>query len=87
MVCPPKRNRRSAEEKAVFLLYVGKEWKDTVGYKLIDLVKTDIVFEQSDSDSRKSHRYETLYWNDGEPAYKIVTRPGITKNWRTGEDM
>ena len=90
MECPPKRNRRSAEEEAVFLLYVGKEWKDSVGYKLIDLVETDIVFEQkrrSDSNDRRSHRYETLYWNNGEPAYEIVKRPGITKNWRTGEDM
>ena len=90
MVCPPKRNQRSAEEKAVFHLYIGKEWKDSVGYKLIKLVETDIVFEQkrrSDSDSRRSHRYETLYWNNGEPAYEIVTRPGITKNWRTGEDV
>ena len=90
MVCPPKRNQRSAEEKAVFQLYVGKEWKDSVGYKLIDLVETDIVFEhkrRSDSDDRRSHCYETLYWNNGEPAYEIVTRPGITKNWRTGEDV
>ena len=90
MVCPPKRNRRSPEEDAVFLLYVDKEWKDSVGYKLIDLVETDIVFEQkrrSDSDDRRSHRYETLYWNNGEPAYEIVKRPGITKNWRTGEDI
>ena len=90
MECPPKRNRRSTEEQAVFLLYVGKEWKDSVGYKLIDFVETDIVFERkrrSDSDSRRSHRYETLYWNNGEPAYEIVTRPGITKNWRTGEDV
>ena len=90
MVCPPKRNRSSAEEKAVFQLYVAKEWKHLVGYKLIDLVKTDIVFEhkrRNNSDSRRSHHYETLYWNNGEPAYEIVTCPGITKNWRTGEDM
>ena len=82
MVCPPKRNRRSAEEKAVFQFYVAKRWKDSVGYKLINLVKTDIVFEQkrrNDSDGR-SHRYETLYWNNGEPAYEILKRPGNTKN-------
>ena len=85
MECPPKRNRRSAEEKGIFQLYVAKRWKESVGYKLIKLVETDIVFEQkgrSDSDG-----YETLYWNNGEPAYEIVTRPGITKNWRTGEDV
>ena len=90
IVCPPKRNRRSAEEQAVFLLYVGKERKDSVGYKLIDLLETDIVFEHkrtSDSDIWRSHHYDTLYWNNGEPAYEIVTRPGITKNWRTGEDV
>ena len=90
MECLPKRNRRSAEEKAVFQLYVGKEWKDSVGYKLIDLLETDIVFEHkrtSDSDSWRSHRDKTLYWNNGEPVYEIVTRPGITKNWRTGEDV
>ena len=90
MMCPPKRNHCSAEEKAVFLLYVSKRWKDSVGYKLIELLKTDIVFEQkrrSDSDDRSSHRYQTLYWNIGEPAYEIVTRPGITNNWRTGEDI
>ena len=90
MECLPKRNHWSAEEKGVFQFYVAKRWKDSVGYKLIDLVKTDIVFEQKrryDSDERRSHPYETLYWNNGEPAYEIVTRPGITKNWRTGEDM
>ena len=90
MVCPAKTNRWSAEEKAVFLLYVSKRWKDSVGYQLIKFVKTDIVFEQerrNDFDDRRSHRCETLYWNNGEPAYEIVKRPGITKNWRTGEDM
>ena len=90
MVCPQKRNHWSVEEKGVFQLYVGKRWKHSVGYKLVDFVKTDIAFEQkrrNDSDGRRSHRYETLYWNNGEPAYEIVKRPGITKNWRTGEDM
>ena len=86
MVCPPKRNHWSAEEKGIFQLHVAKGWKDSVGYKLIDLVKTDIVFEQKRSD-RRSHCYETLFWNNGEPAYEIIKRPGITKNWRTGEDM
>ena len=90
MECPPKRNERSAEEKGIFQLYVAKRSKVSVGYKLIVFVETDIVFEQksrSDSDDRGSNRYETLYWNNGEPAYEIVKRPGITKNWRTGEDM
>ena len=32
-------------------------------------------------------REEILYWNDGEPDYEIVRRKGITKNWRTGEDI
>ena len=65
-----------------------KRWKDSVSYKLIDLWK-QIVFEQnrSDSDDRRSNRYETLYWNNGEPAYEIVKRPEITKNWRTEKDM
>ena len=90
MECPPKRNHWSAEEKGVFHLYVAEGWKDSVGYKLITLLKTDIKFEpkrRNYSDSRRSHCYETLYWNNGEPAYEIVTRPRITKNWRTGEDM
>ena len=89
MMCPPKRNQWSAEEKVVFQLYVAKRWKDSVGYKLIDLVERDIIFEQkrSDSDDRRSHYYETLYWNNCEPAYEIVTRPGITKNCRTGKAM
>ena len=30
---------------------------------------------------------EVLYWNDGEPDYDRVRRKGITKNWRTGEDI
>ena len=46
MVCPQKRNHWSAEEKGVFQLYVGKRWKHSVGYKLVDFVKTDIAFEQ-----------------------------------------
>ena len=32
-------------------------------------------------------REEVLYWNDGEPDYERVRRKGITKNWRTGEDI
>lgn len=32
-------------------------------------------------------REEVLYWNDGEPDYEKVRRKGITKNWRTGEDV
>ena len=46
MECLPKRNHWSAEEKGIFQLYVAKIWKESVGYKLIDLVKTDIAFEQ-----------------------------------------
>ena len=82
MVCPQKRNDWSAEKKGVFQFYVAKRWKHSVGYKLADFVKTDIAFEQkrrNDSDGRRSHCYETLYWNNGEPAYEIVKRPGITK--------
>ena len=32
-------------------------------------------------------REEVLFWNDGEPDYERVRRKGITKNWRTGEDV
>ena len=86
MVCPPKRNPSSAEEQAVFLLYVSRKWKDSVGFYLINLVKKDIVFERKWFD-RRSQQFETLYWNNCEPAYEIVKRRGITKNWRTGDDI
>ena len=85
-----KKNQKSAEEKAVFSVVCGQEWKDSVGYKLIKVMKTDIVFEQkrrNESDDRRSNHYETLYWNNGEPAYEIVKHAVITKNWRTGEHI
>ena len=70
MVCPPKRNPSSSEEKAVFRLYVSREWKDSVGFYLINLIKKDIVFERKRSQcDRQSQQFETLYWNNCEPAY------------------
>ena len=76
------RDKEDVWHLNVFQLYVAKRWKESVGYKLIEMVETDIVFEhkrRNDSDGRRSHCYETLYWNNGEPAYEIVKRPGITK--------
>ena len=83
MVCPPKRNRYSSTEMPVFHFYTNKEKMKSVGLKIINVVKQDIVFERK----QDFPPFTTLYWNDGEPSYEVVRRKGITRNWRTGEEM
>ena len=87
MVCPPKRNRKSPEEKPEFHLHTNWEKKRAVGLKLIRMVKRDIVYQYKPQGDDPPPRDEVLFWNDGEPHYERVQRRGITKNWRTGEDM
>ena len=87
MVCPPKRVRSSPTEMPKFHLYTNKMKKSTVGLYLIKFVERDIVYEYKPQKSGYTARPEVLYWNDGDPDYEVVRRKGITKNWRTGEDM
>ena len=81
MVCPPKQDR---SEDPVFHLYTSSQHKESVGIKLINLIKKDICYEHRHS--RTGHK-ETLFWNDGEPHYERIRRKGITKNWRSRSDM
>ena len=88
MVCPPKRIHNSATEVPVFHIYTSNQQRKSVGIKLINLIKRDICYEHrpQSAHSRTGHM-ETLFWNDGEPDYERIGRKGITKNWRTGEDL
>ena len=81
MVCPPKQVQA---EPPVFHVYTSSQHKESVGIKLINLVKKDICYEHKHSHTGYK---ETLFWNDGEPDYERIRRRGITKNWRTGEDL
>ena len=83
MVCPPKIKRSSKDEKPVFHVYTTEEDMKSVGGILILEVCRDITFEKKNG----YPHYTNLYWNEGEYAYEKITRKGITKNWRTGEDM
>ena len=83
MVCPPKRSRFSQEEKPVFHVYTTKEEMKSIGAILISVVRRNIKFEKKEG----YPHYTTLYWNKGECAYEEIRRRGITKNWRTGEDL
>ena len=83
MVCPPKQNEYSRFEKPVFHFYTSKDKMRCVGIKLAHIVCQDVVYEYK---QRHSH-FVTLYWNEGEPDYERIRRKGITKNWRTGEDL
>ena len=56
-----------------------------MGLVLVNVVECNIMFEFKKN--LKDLRPVTLYWNDGEPDYERVRRKGITKNWRTGENM
>ena len=83
MICPPKRVRKSSSEIPVFHIYTSKEKMKSVGSKLINVIKQDIVFERK----QDLPPFTTLYWNDGEPSYEVVRQKGITRNWRTDEEM
>ena len=84
MVCPKKRDKHSTE-LPVFHVYTNKEKMRNVGLALVNVVECNITFEFKKD--LKVLQPVTLYWNDGEPDYQIVRRKGITKNWRTGENM
>ena len=86
MVCPPKRQRSSPTEKPVFLVYTSSKDSRSVGKRLIKLIKRDIDYECKARHDRPGV-VKTLFWNDGEPDYERIRRKGITKNWRTGEDV
>ena len=87
MVCPPKRNRNSPDESPVFHLYTSSSHKAIVGNKLIKIVERDLVFSHKPRNYKLPCLEETLFWNDGEPAYEGASRKGITRNWRTGEEV
>ena len=88
MVCPPKHDRSSATEVPVFHIYTSDKARKLVGIKLINIIMEDIHYEcKPQSPDSRAGRPETLFWNEGEPDYEKVTRKGITKNWRTGEDV
>lgn len=87
MVCPPKRDRNSPDEKPVFHIYTSASRKSLVGRKLIKIIERDMLYEQKPRYYHLPCLEETLFWNDGEPAYEHITRKGITKNWRTGEEV
>ena len=65
MVCPPKCNYKSPTEKPEFHIYTEKECVKVVGFRLIKLLKHDIVYELKNG----HRRYKTLLWNDGSPSY------------------
>ena len=81
MVCP--KGRRS--DTPVFHFYTNNQHWKSVGTQLINLAKRDICYEHRPYNG--TGHMETLFWNDGEPVYERITRKGITKNWRTGEDL
>ena len=88
MVCPPKRERKSPTELPEFHLYTSEKWYKAVGRKLIKLVEKDIDYERKPGGYRNMRGdVETLYWNEGEPDFESIRCKGITKNWRTGEDV
>ena len=88
MICPQKREPKSSTEPPEFHVYTSVNWYKAVGRKLIKLVKRDIDYERiSGGDGNMRGAVERLYWNDGEPDYEEIQRKGITKNWRTGEDV
>ena len=84
MVCPPKRVRKSPTESSIFHIYTSSKNRKSVGRKLIE---RDMDYEQKPQYRNMRCVVETLYWNDGEPDYERIRRKGITKNWRTGEDL
>ena len=83
MECPPKCEFSSQTERPRFFIFTNEKEKNAVGKYLIEQVKRDIRYEFNE----RPHSSETLYWNDGEPAYEQIRRRGITRNWRTGEVM
>ena len=88
MVCPPKRVRRSPTESPVFHVYTGLKAYRSVGKKLIEYTESDIDYERKPGGYGNMRGVvETLYWNEGEPDYERIRRKGITKNWRTGEEL
>ena len=58
-----------------------------VGMRLIKLLKRDIHYEHNCDHCDTPGAVETLFWNDGGPDFERIRRRGITKNWRTGEDL
>lgn len=72
MVCPPKRDSESQTEKPVFYVYTSKSHIQSVGMKLIELVKRDVTFEHRPQRGVQGVS-DTLHWNDGKPEYE--TKP------------
>ena len=90
MVCPAKQRRSSKYEAPMFHVYTSSRKSKLVGKRLIEIVQRDISYEFEDKlQVRGRQQSETLklYWNNGEPDYSRSNRKGITKNWRTGEDL
>ena len=69
VVCPAKRVRNSPEEKPVFHIYTSSKDRDEVGKYLIELLEADIEYQHR-CRLGGSGMVETLFWNDGEPAYE-----------------
>ena len=87
MVCPPKIQRNFHREQPVFHVYTSNRHSKHVGKQLINFVERNIKYECRPNHGQAQGFMKTLYWNGGEPDYEIVRRRGITKNWRTGEDI
>ena len=86
MVCPPKRKhypQSQVDRRPQFHVHTTEEQMKEVGGILISVVRRTIKFEKVNGYPSSI----TLFWNRGEFSYEKVTRKGITKNWRTGEDM
>ncbi len=83
MACPTKQRKSLRDEKAVLHVYTSQENERIVGSDLILEVRRNISFERKEG----YPQYRTLLWNDVEHHYEKINRKGITKNWRTGEDI
>lgn len=87
MVCPPKRAFSSPTEVPVLYMYTSEKCKETVGSKLIHLIKRDICYEYKPRGLDTSRHVDTLFWNNGEPGDEMVECEGITKTWKTAEEL
>ncbi len=83
MVCPPKQTKSSRDEKPVFHVYTSQENEENVGSDLILEVCRNLTLERKEV----IHNTELCFETRENIAIEKINREGITKNWRTGEDM
>ena len=87
MVCPHKRSYSSPTEVPVFHVYTSDKTRKTVGNKLIHLIKRDICYEYKPRGLDTSRHIDTLFWNNGEPGDEMIECEGITKTWKTAQEL